>query len=114
MARTALTAASSFVLDVPTAQLKAWAGKPPATWDFPVDDRPEGVILDMVFDLSRLACLLDGIPFGRLTLWDSTGAIGVRSIILDARGKWRAVLAAVDGDPDEDHPVLNFAEAPTR
>jgi hypothetical protein len=109
MTKNVLTAMPSFAIEVSTSQLKEWVGKPPDVWAFPIEDRPEGAILNMVFDFRRLACLLDGIPFPKLVLWDFTSVVGMTSVVLDVKGKWRAVLAAIEGKPDEDHPVLDFA-----
>jgi hypothetical protein len=103
-----LSAAVTAPEEVDTKRLKEWAGPVPAERTFTTDDRPEGVLFGKVFDLRRLACLLEPIPFAKLTVWDASEIAGVNALGLEARGKWRAILAAVDGEPEEDHPVFDF------
>lgn len=109
--RRILTTAPSFPVEVQTAALVRWAGE--ATGDFTEEGLRPGVILGGLYDLRRLAYLLHELPFPRLTIWDGSRTTGVRSLFLEARGKWRGVLAAMDGD-HEDAPVLDFAESATR
>ena len=34
------------------------------------------------------------------TLWDTTEVVGVRSVGISAKGKWRGLLAALDATPE--------------
>lgn len=108
-AKSVLAMMPSFPIEVQTQQLRSWVGPVPTEKTFDTETRPEGVVFGKVFDLRRLAVLLHEIPFPRLQVWDSTTAVGVPSIALESKGKWRAVLAAVEGAPEADHPVLDFA-----
>jgi len=93
-----LRASPTEPVEVETHRLKAWAGVIPPGRRF--EGQPSfGVLFGKVFDRRRLAALLDPIPFPKIILWDTTELVGVRSIGLESRGKWRAFLAALDGPP---------------
>lgn len=104
-----LSAEPSRGQEVETRKLKEWCGPPPTERTFTTDDRPEGVVLGRVIDQRRLACLLEFVPFPKLVLWDVTDLVGgVPAIGLAAKGKWRAVLAGIDTEPDEEHGVFDL------
>ena len=87
-------------LEVDAKKLKEWAG--PATMNGSFDEEGQvcGVLFGKVLDLRRLAVLLDPIPFPKLILWDTTEVVGVRSVGISAKGKWRGLLAALYATPE--------------
>ena len=94
-------------MQVNTKKLKEWCGNPPPDASFSSEDMVEGALFGKVFNLRRLATLLAPIPFQTLILWDTSGVTGVRSLGISAKGKWRAILAATDGEPDVDSLVFD-------
>lgn len=88
--------------EIDVGRLREWAGKPPEVWDFEDEDLDQdlGVIFDVVIDRCRLSCLLTKVPFDTIRIWNSTSAVGVRSIGLEAEG-WRVILAGIDTSPDD-------------
>jgi len=92
--------------EVETLRLKSWANPLPDFRTFDPEGIREGVVLGVPLDLRRLACLLEHVHFSKLTLWDSTQLVGVRSLGLESRGKWRGYLAGLDSEADG--PVFDF------
>lgn len=94
-------------LEVPTAHLKEWAG------DFPLGGKFEEpnkkcLVQGVLVDRRKLAFLISRYPFPKITFWDSTSAVGVRSLTLESRGKWRAVLAGLDDNTPQDIPSYQY------
>ena len=94
-------------LEVDAKKLKEWAGPATMNGSFDEDGQVLGVIFGKVLDLRRLAVLLDPIPFPKLILWDMTDVLGIRSVGISAKGKWRGLLAAVDAEPTPDMQVFD-------
>ena len=63
-----LSAVPKAPVEVSTAKLKAWVGQVPSVRVFGEEGRHEGAIFGHLFDLRRLACLLEPIPFPKLAL----------------------------------------------
>lgn len=82
--------------EVTLRDLKAWCGPP--------GERDDAVVNGYVFNRARMAKMLVPCPFPKLrmgtTYFDKTPAF-----IVESMGKWRAVLGAVDCDPEPDMAV---------
>lgn len=88
-------------VEVSAQALKDWTGPLHRAREFPLDgsELHVGSVLGRDVDCRRLAQLLEPVPFPRLTLWDSSDVMGVPSIGIESRGKWRGFLAGVNADP---------------
>jgi len=83
--------------EVLTADLRDWCG--------PSEPLLQGgVIRGLVFDRARLSTLLGPVPFPKLLLWTAAYR-NIPVVVLEAPGKWRAALAGIDSDPEDDDPV---------
>lgn len=82
--------------EVTLRDLKAWCGPP--------EERDDAVVNGYVFNRARMAKMLVPCPFPKLRMgtayFDKTPAFIVESV-----GKWRAVVGAVDTDPEPDMAV---------
>ncbi len=94
--------------EVDIQKLRGWAGEPVRSF---AGSPACGVLLGRVIDRRRLAALLAPLLFPKLTVWDTTDLVGVASIGLESKGKWRAILAGLSGEPEPKMPVFAFREA---
>ena len=94
---------------VELGKLKEWAGKVPESREFKMDDIASGVMFNMVVNRSRLACLVENLPFGVVQVWDATKHVEAKAIGLGAKG-FRAILAGLDTDPEPEDPVFQFRD----
>lgn len=93
--------------EVETRRLKAWAGAAYRPGEGKVEP---GALFGHTFDLRRLASLLEPVFFPKLTIWDLTPILGVVSLGLESKGKWRGVLAGVTGYQVAQIPSFAFQE----
>lgn len=89
--------------EVELAKLKAWAGSKEG-------ELSPGLVLGRLIDRRRLAALLEPVPFPKLAVWDLTDILGIVSLGLESRGKWRGVLAGLSGEPGKKTPSFVFRE----
>lgn len=91
-------------LRVKLERLKEWAALPVTA-----DDSP-GIILGNAFSRRHLATLLAPLVFPEILIWDMTEEMKVKAIGLEVRGKWRGVLAGLDGEPEAGTPTFELHE----
>lgn len=98
-----ITPARESIVDL--VEVKAWAGDPPM--GSPLDEDTDPVILQgVVIDVRKLAWILAKVPFPKITIWDASDDLGIQAVALESKGKWRAVLAGLDDDPDPKYRVF--------
>jgi hypothetical protein len=91
--------------EIPTEDLKAWAGTAPSSLaqEVPISYEHQGVLLGCAVDRRKLAYLLATVPFPVVTAWVyAPGHIGFEA----GKGVWRAFLAGLQGSLDGDEPVF--------
>lgn len=98
-------------------KLRRWAGAAPKVsptrvtvdWKLP-ENRREGVILGGVFNVSRLAFLLDHIRYADVLRITEVDDIVEGPGILIQASNWVIVLAGLDMEPEAHHPVYPLEE----
>ena len=95
-----LTCTPVTTLEVEVQKLKDWCGAAPEDRTFLQN------VFGRLFDQRRLRCLLDPIPFSRVSLWDATDQVGIPALGMESKNKWRAYLGGITGSV-ADQPVFD-------
>jgi hypothetical protein len=82
--------------DVVVRDLRNWCGTS--------EELDEAVVDGYVFNRARIAKLLIACPFPKIRM-GTTRYGKTPALIMESLGKWRAVLGALDCDPEDDMPV---------
>lgn len=104
----------STALQIHSRDLRDWAGLSQSPErGFAIEDQRAAVLVgSVVLDQRRIASLLESLPReDSLSIWESSSVVNVRCVTLCIPGKWRAVLAGLDAQPEDED--VQFVPAPT-
>ena len=106
-----LSASTKGCVEIPTADLKAWAGSVPARAiaHGDVEAVDQGVLCGVAVDRRKLAYLLATVPFPSVSVWAHTlDMVGFEA----SGGIWRAFLAGLSGGIGDDENVFAISKPP--